>query len=684
MGRALLVLLALILIASTSGAGAFEIELDGLMDESYVVDLTEINGTIYALVVASSSGYACDGYVSLIVISEDGKLQNWTLLPNISTDVELWPGFGMEKVRSTLLLAGSECDSMKPEIAQSWHVFVNGSFGYLGTAHAGLLASPVVLNDTVYSLVFHPLLGSSLVILGTGLPKELIAFPNLTLSSLATDGRLIYAGGVDRNGSPILLEVSPEGRPVRALRFPITATGDAVVRVAYVGEPILLIGMLNGTYVILPWEGRAVFFEGVSLFDVEANGDDLLLVGVKGPRGAVVKVHGSKALLYTGGRPLVAISGDILGGGGNGTMYVATLDSFLSQSRASEIRVLSLNVTSEIVTPKTLRGLGNIGVGLRGKLRRAEGTLEIWPNPLDANVYINGEHMGNGSVKVTLPAGVYNLTAVAYNWPAYRYEGTVRVVPGKTIFVEAPLEWYRGWLLVSGTPYATVYVDGEAMKNIPANSTANITVDAGNHTVRVWLDGYRDFVTNITVEPFHTVHLNVTLEPVAVLYLISNVPGTKVYINGTYYGEIRNNELRIELPPGEYLLTAGRWGYLNYTENLNLTAPSITLGEIRLRPAFGFLNVTSDPPGATVIVDGKNRGKTPLFISILQGTHELEVIKEGYEAYTANVTVLAERQRIVRVSLRHKSRMPIIIPAFVLGAGVVLLALYITKGKRRG
>lgn len=54
------------------------------------------------------------------------------------------------------------------------------------------------------------------------------------------------------------------------------------------------------------------------------------------------------------------------------------------------------------------------------------------------------------------------------------------------------------------------------------------------------------------------------------------------------------------------------------------------LGERLERPAEGTVRVTSDPPGATVLVDGRTVGATPIELVLPAGPHAVRVEKSGF------------------------------------------------------
>jgi hypothetical protein len=69
-------------------------------------------------------------------------------------------------------------------------------------------------------------------------------------------------------------------------------------------------------------------------------------------------------------------------------------------------------------------------------------------------------------------------------------------------------------------------------------------------------------------------------------------------------------------------------------------------------PATGWLLVRTDPPGATVTLDGIGRGQTPLSLrDVSFGTHRLEVSHAGFGTVQREVTV-NEEDTVVPVGVR--------------------------------
>ncbi len=87
---------------------------------------------------------------------------------------------------------------------------------------------------------------------------------------------------------------------------------------------------------------------------------------------------------------------------------------------------------------------------------------------------------------------------------------------------------------------------------------------------------------------------------------------------------------------------------------LDLARPAVErlLGGARAQELTGGLLVLAQD-GATVLVDGKDRGVTPrpALAGLTLGTHALEVRKSGFVPYVADVAVTRDENRVVTVDL---------------------------------
>jgi hypothetical protein len=73
----------------------------------------------------------------------------------------------------------------------------------------------------------------------------------------------------------------------------------------------------------------------------------------------------------------------------------------------------------------------------------------------------------------------------------------------------------------------------------------------------------------------------------------------------------------------------------------------------QLRDNVGEIDVESNQRGSTIVIDGQQRGTTPLSAPILvnAGTHSVRVSKEGFEAFEAQVLVAGKQKKVIQAKL---------------------------------
>lgn len=93
------------------------------------------------------------------------------------------------------------------------------------------------------------------------------------------------------------------------------------------------------------------------------------------------------------------------------------------------------------------------------------------------------------------------------------------------------------------------------------------------------------------------------------------------------------------LPSGRHTFTASMEGYRRQQGIFHL--PEDTEVNIPLSPAIGALIITSDPPGAQVMIDGQPYGATPANAKLSSGVHQVTVDLDGQQQQ-ASIRILAD------------------------------------------
>lgn len=133
--------------------------------------------------------------------------------------------------------------------------------------------------------------------------------------------------------------------------------------------------------------------------------------------------------------------------------------------------------------------------------------------------------------------------------------------------------------------------------------------------------------------------------------IVSRPDGAEVLIDGVAKGV---TPLKVQLPVGTYTLELHN-GLAKRTVPLTIEAGSSVRQYVDLAPSdsgVGRLEVTSDPVGAQVLVDGSPRGVTPLVIaSIEPGAHKVSVAGgDGSISRTVNVAAGATASILLSVA----------------------------------
>ena len=136
------------------------------------------------------------------------------------------------------------------------------------------------------------------------------------------------------------------------------------------------------------------------------------------------------------------------------------------------------------------------------------------------------------------------------------------------------------------------------------------------------------------------------------LVLTTEPEEAMVYIDEVYEaGE--SGRVQKFLPLGRHTYRVDYALYHPEAGQVELTSGERTELKVRLRPAFGYVEVTSEPEsGARVLIDGKEVGVTPYRSDPLEsGEHRIEVLKAMYAPASQMVTVTDGHTLPVRMQL---------------------------------
>ncbi len=284
-----------------------------------------------------------------------------------------------------------------------------------------------------------------------------------------------------------------------------------------------------------------------------------------------------------------------------------------------------VNVTVERGTPThTLMHL----VKLPGKLVVDTGGVK-------ARISADGAPVGEVPGTVDVPAGERTITIKA---PRY-LEHVQRVViagGGEQQDLEVAMKPNFGVVDVASVPAgATIEVDGK-----PAGVTpARVEMDAGMRRVQISAPGLRPWVSSVAVSAGKASSIGpVELGAADARVTVRSVPsGAQVTTGGIFRGV---TPVTIELSPGvTHQVTVARAGYAPWTREIFAEPDKESTLDARLSALLVEVRIQGQPADAEVFLNGESRGKAPVTVALPASRHKLEVRRQGYDPYSADLVL---------------------------------------------
>jgi serine/threonine protein kinase len=214
-------------------------------------------------------------------------------------------------------------------------------------------------------------------------------------------------------------------------------------------------------------------------------------------------------------------------------------------------------------------------------------------------------------------------------------------------------QWYwarSAKLTITSQPAgATVKVNGHEVGVTPIDISG---LTPGLQAVEVFKDGHRSARELVDVAFAETGEVNYSLDPIVGKLLLTLEPNDAlVTIDSQTYGTIKSD---LTLAAGKHQLSVKKDGYHPYTSEIRLTEDEVLEVEVRLDPVFAKVTVTSTPEGASVTLDGDEKGETPLTLEkVRYGKHEIAIRKGGHDKVLKNIDIQSDKPVAVDAELKE-------------------------------
>lgn len=286
-------------------------------------------------------------------------------------------------------------------------------------------------------------------------------------------------------------------------------------------------------------------------------------------------------------------------------------------------------------------------------------TITVTPPNSSVEVFAEGQSIGdmwtvtNGKATREIDPGTYYISVSAPNYYTLRQEILFTGAEPETLPVE--LKPNFGYLSLKQTDDLTgagIYIDNV---NVATGTLSNHILASGTHKLKVSKELYKTYETEFTISD----NQRLMIEP----RLIADFATTSVTTSDSKAEIWRDGKLlgkgswRGPLPKGSYLFETRRENHRPQQKMVkveSITSPvNITLDAPE--PILGSLSVESIPDGATIEIDGVNKGTTPRsFHDILVGNHNITISLPNHQPISRTITITENTPQHIKETLESE------------------------------
>ncbi len=270
----------------------------------------------------------------------------------------------------------------------------------------------------------------------------------------------------------------------------------------------------------------------------------------------------------------------------------------------------------------------------------------ITPEPADASIFIDEVLVKKGTYQAKLKPGSYNYRVQD---PLYKTEVGKFELTNKKEVLNIKLKPNFGFISVATLPEsgASVFIDDIKLTQPTPCTSDSLLV--GEHKVRVEREMYQPEEKRIKVEAEKTSPVNLTLIPTFAEVAFNLPPEASLFLNGE---KVATGNWKTRLTKGVYTVEARRDKHITAKKDIDVVEGENQIIDLQPILIYGSLDVETNPPGATITINGLEMGKTPeSFNTLLIGDYEIKLDRPDYKSLIKNVSVSEGKNTIVKETL---------------------------------
>ena len=291
-------------------------------------------------------------------------------------------------------------------------------------------------------------------------------------------------------------------------------------------------------------------------------------------------------------------------------------------------------------------------IPLEAVLQAKPGSISIKSKPSDAKILIDGNEAGTTPETINdIKCGTHIVELKVEGCEVW--SENVEVKANKQSCLTAVLQEMTGSISIKSEPSnATILVNGNNVGSTP-DTIKNLK--PGKHQVEVRMDGLDNWSNSVEVTAGKESTVTALLQKITGPISITSTPvKARIYIDGE---EVGTTPAKLpSIPIGTHEIEVKIDGHEDWKKSIVIKKEKEMSLNAVLQLNIGSISIESYPENAIINLDGKDVGKAPKRLTdIIVGTHEIEVLMEGYVTWKRTIKLKAGKDISLTADLKKES-----------------------------
>lgn len=269
-----------------------------------------------------------------------------------------------------------------------------------------------------------------------------------------------------------------------------------------------------------------------------------------------------------------------------------------------------------------------------------------------ATVYIDGKEIGTTPLSgIEVKPGIRELVINAKNYKELKTKIEIEGLGNQQSFTFALMPGWGEVKIQTLPSAAKVFIDD----NFMGESPLSLNLAEGTYLLEISAERYKTWKTQLDVQAGSPQNFDtIQLQPAdGTLSLQTEPPGANVTVDGAFVGQ---TPVDIHLQPDTgHLLQISKAGYENIEQSVTVVSDELKKLDLKLTANTGIVNFRVTPSDAELFIEGTSRGTVPQSLNLVAVGQNVEIKKEGYEPYQAEITPLPGFPQEIHVTLKKKA-----------------------------